>query len=163
MSIRSLLRRLSFRQILRLTGIMLQNPLLIYPTLKATRRTMIICDLHYGKAHHKNGKANAFRHALWNILICQTTFRITKNKEKSIAWTQKITDLHEKLAPNKPIETEMDLHNNEIGRKYFLNLAMSFEEEMISFLKENTQKAKKVTDIKEILDHKDKLVYLLEM
>ncbi len=124
---------------------------------------MIICDLHYGKAHHKNGKANAFRHALWNILICQTTFRITKNKEKSIAWTQKITDLHEKLAPNKPIETEMDLHNNEIGRKYFLNLAMSFEEEMISFLKENTQKAKKVTDIKEILDHKDKLVYLLEM
>ncbi|WP_159025473.1 hypothetical protein [Aquimarina sp. Aq78] len=163
MSIRSLLRRLSFRQILRLTGIMLQNPLLIYPTLKATRRTMIICDLHYGKAHHKNGKANAFRHALWNILICRTTFRITKNKEKSIAWTKKITDLHEKLAPNKPIETAMDLHNNEIGRKYFLDLTIGFEEEMISFLKENTQKAKKVTDIKEILDHKDKLIYLLEM
>ncbi|WP_109851107.1 hypothetical protein [Aquimarina sp. AU58] len=163
MSIRSLLKRLSFRQILKVTGIMFQNPLLVYPTLKATRRTMIICDLHYGKAHHKNGKANAFRHALWNILICHTTFRVTKNKEKSVSWAQKITDLHEKLAPNKPIETAMDLHNNEIGRKYFLDLTTYFEEEIITFLKENTQKAKKVTDSKEILDHKDKLVYLLEI
>lgn len=163
MSIGNLLKRLSFRQILKVAGVMLQNPLLIYPTLKATRRTMIICDLHYGKAHHKNGKANAFRHALWNILICQTTFRITKNKEKSVSWAQKITDLHEKLAPNKPLETAMDLHNNEIGRKHFLELTTSFEEEIITFLKNNTQKAKKVIDIKEILDHKDKLVYLLEI
>lgn len=68
-----------------------------------------------------------------------------------------------KLAPNKPIETAMDLHNNEVGRKYFLDLTTYFEEEIITFLKENTQKAKKVTDIKEILNHKDKLVYLLEI
>ncbi|WP_034245067.1 DUF6973 domain-containing protein [Aquimarina atlantica] len=163
MGIRSLLKRLSFRQILKLTRIMLQNPLLVYPTLKATRTTMIICDLHYGKAHHKNGKANAFRHALWNILICRTTFRITKNKEKSVSWAQKITDLHEKLAPNKPLDTAMDLHNNEIGRTYFLELTASSEEEIVIFLKENTKKAKKVTDSKEILDHKDKLVYLLEV
>ncbi|PKV49001.1 hypothetical protein ATE84_1017 [Aquimarina sp. MAR_2010_214] len=162
MSIRSLLKRLSFRQILRLTGIMLQNPLLVYPTLKATRRTMIICDLHYGKTHHNHGKANAFRHALWNILICYKTFRITKNEESSIRWTKKITDLHEKLAPNKPIETAMDLQNNEMGRKYFVSLKNISEDEIVTFLKKHVQKAKKVTELNALLDHKNDLVYLSE-
>ncbi len=138
------------------------NPLLLYPTLKATRRSMAICDLHYGDAHHKNGKANAFRHALWNILICDTTFRVTKSKKKSIDWAKRITDLHEKLAPNKPVATAMDLHNNEIGRKYFLTTNIISENEVISFLKEETRKAKKISDVKTILNHKNDLVYLLE-
>lgn len=155
-------RGLSFRQIFRLSWIALQNPLLIFPTLKATKKTMVICDRLYGKVHHKNGKANAFRHGLWNVLICNSTFRITKNKEKSKIWTQKITDLHEKLAPNEPLDTAMDLHNNEIGRQYFLKLNTRSEEEIISFLKVHTQKAKKIKDIKTILDHKNELIYLSE-
>lgn len=32
---------------------------------------MVICDDLFDRSHHKSNKANAFRHALWNILICQ--------------------------------------------------------------------------------------------
>ncbi len=94
---------------------LLRRPLLVYPTWKATKQTLEICDSIYGKAHHKNGKANAFRHALWNVLICQKTLKITKNKDKSAFWAQKVTHLHEKLTKNEILDTAMDLHNNAVG------------------------------------------------
>ncbi len=162
MNIRGFVKQLNFWQLFRLAGILIQNPLFIYPTLQATKKTLAICDALYKKEHHRNGKANAFRHALWNMLICLTIFKRTNNKEKSINWAKKITDLHEKLAPNSAIEKEMDLHNNKIGRQYFLNLNTTSEEEIVAFLKQNTQKAKKITDIKEISNPKNNLVFLEE-
>ncbi len=33
-----------------------------------------------------------------------------------------MTDLHEELFPNNPLETKMDLHNNKIGMDYFIEL-----------------------------------------
>ncbi len=139
---------------------MLQNPLFIYPTLKATRRAIGICNSLFGKEHHGNGKSNAVRHALWSILICQNIFKMIKNEEKSIHWTQKVTDLHEKLAPNAPLETTMDLHNNEVGRKYFNTVKYYSEEEIILFLEEKVLKAKEVSDTNTMLNHKNDLVYL---
>ncbi|GGX11535.1 DUF6973 domain-containing protein [Aquimarina muelleri] len=162
MNIRGFVKQLNFWQLFRLAKILIQNPLFIYPTLQATRKTLVICDALYKKEHHRNGKANAFRHALWNIWICLAIFKRTNNKEKSTNWAKKITDLHEKLAPNSAIEKEMDLHNNKIGRQYFFNLSTTSEEEIVAFLKQNTQKAKRITDLKEISNHKNNLVYLLE-
>ncbi|WP_299213176.1 hypothetical protein [uncultured Aquimarina sp.] len=162
MKIRNIISRFSVRQLFRLSGLLLQNPLYIIPTLRATKKTMIICDSLYGKTHHNNGKANAFRHALWNALICQKTFVHSKNEEKSIIWAQKITDLHEKLAPNKAIEEAMDLHNNRLGRAYFKRLKNTSEEEIIAFLEEKTKNANLVKDIKEINEFDDNLVYLFE-
>ncbi|MEW7289352.1 DUF6973 domain-containing protein [Aquimarina sp. 2304DJ70-9] len=162
MRVWSVLRRLSLRELLQLTGVMLQNPLFIIPTLKATKQTIRICNVIYEHTHHKHGKANAFRHALWNVLICQKTYYFTKNVEKSIIWSQKVTDLHEKLAPNEPLEKAMDLHNNKMGRSCFTTLKSSSEEEIITFLKKGVQKAKKVTEIKDIWDHQNNLVYLSE-
>lgn len=157
-----IVRGLSILKILRLGRIIFRRPLLIYPTLRATKRTIEICDLLYQKVHHKNGKANAFRHGLWNLLICQNTFKIIKNKDKSILWAQKITDLHEKLAPNNSLETAMDLHNNKIGRAIFYTMVDNSERETITFLQETTKNAKKVVEINAMLDHKNDLVYLSE-
>lgn len=42
--------------------------------------------------------------------------------KKSLIWTEKITNLHEELFPNEELQTKMDLHNNEIGRQYFMKL-----------------------------------------
>ncbi|WP_299433877.1 hypothetical protein [uncultured Aquimarina sp.] len=160
MKIRDIIRRFSVRQLFRLSGLLFRHPWYIIPTLRATKKTMIICDSLFGKAHHKNGKANAFRHALWNVLICQKTFIHSKNEEKSIVWTQKITDLHEKLAPNEAIAEAMDLHNNRLGRLYFKSLNSASEEETVAFLKEKTKSANLVKDIKEIKEFHDDLVYL---
>ena len=42
--------------------------------------------------------------------------------EKALAWCKKITDLHEELFPNEPLQRHMDLHNNKIGINYFQSL-----------------------------------------
>ncbi|WP_298542405.1 hypothetical protein [uncultured Aquimarina sp.] len=160
MKIRNIIRRFSFRQLFRLSGLLLQNPLYIIPTLRATKMTMTICDSLYGNTHHNNGKANAFRHALWNVLICQKTYIQSKNEKKSIIWAEKITDLHEKLAPNKAIAEAMDLHNNRLGRMYFKTLKTASEEETVAFLKEKTTNANLIKDIREIKEFRDDLIYL---
>lgn len=33
-----------------------------------------------------------------------------------------MTDLHEELFPNEPLETKMDLHNNQIGMDLFMQM-----------------------------------------
>jgi len=147
---------------LQLTFVLMRRPLLIRPTLQATKQTMKISDTIYGKAHHKNGKANAFRHALWNIEICKKTFGVTKNVDKSIYWAKKITDLHEKLAPNATLETAMDMHNNEIGRILFISFFDQNESKTIDFIQKRAKNAQKMTKIEDIKKCRNELVYISE-
>lgn len=162
MKILSRLSKLKFSQLIRLAGIGLRNPLLIWPTHKATIRTVQISDNLYGKKHHGHNSANAFRHALWNILICKNTFSVLKTVEKATAWAEKTTTLHEDLMPNKPLEMEMDLHNNEMGRKFYLELQKASEEEVIKFLKAKAEEAVQIKTIEETKNLKDFLVYIEE-
>ncbi|AXT61671.1 hypothetical protein D1816_15350 [Aquimarina sp. AD10] len=162
MNVWGVVRQLNFWQFTTLAKMLLANPLLAYPTLKATKRALYICDIHYKKTHHKNGRANAFRHAIWSLLVCKETLKITKTEAKSMIWAQKITDLHEKLAPNAPLETAMDLHNNAMGIQFFSTLVNATEEEVILFLKNKTNCAIKVTSSIEIADYPNDLVYILE-
>jgi len=119
MKIWETIKRFKLRQLFVLSKTLLLNPVYILPTYSATKETLKICDEKFGNAHHKNNKANAFRHALWNFLIAEKCFRRNNSVEKSIFWTKKITDLHEELSPNKSLARTMDLHNNEVGRKLF--------------------------------------------
>ncbi|MBT0607878.1 DUF6973 domain-containing protein [Aequorivita echinoideorum] len=161
----SRISELNFAKLWRLAAVGLQNPLMVWPTFKATKKTMEICDSLFGKEHHKNNSTNAFRHALWNILICKyTTARGRSLKpsrtNKSIAWAEKITSFHEKLMPNKPLEKAMDLHNNKMGRNYFKELKDASEEEVIDFLKVKMDEAQRVANVEEIESHRNKLVYI---
>jgi hypothetical protein len=61
---------------------------------------------------------NAFRHALWNCLIMMYCCKIS-SAEKSLTWTEKITNCTKILFPNEPLQTKMDLHNNEIGGVFY--------------------------------------------
>ena len=38
--------------------------------------------------------------------------------QKSIHWCKRVTDFHEELFPNEPLQTKMDLHNNAIGIQF---------------------------------------------
>ncbi len=140
----------------------MKHPLLIFPTLNATKRTFAICNEHFGTAHNRSNAANAFRHALWNVLICRNTLKRTKNKQKSVFWAQKVGDLYEKVTQNKPLEEAMDLHNNAVGRIYFLNLIDKTEEEIVSFTLEKMKNAKKVANIEEMERYRIEMFYLEE-
>ena len=102
------INKLSFSQLWQLSVVFLKHPLLIMPTLKATKDTFAICNQLYGNQHHKSNRANAFRHALWNVLICNKSVNTLKNKQKSVFWAQKVTDLYEKVTQNEPMDEAME-------------------------------------------------------
>ena len=138
----------------------LKHPLWVIPTLKATKKCIRICNVVFGKLHHKNNPTNAFRHALWNFIIAKECLKWYGTMEKVIAWAKTITDWHEAFSPNPPLAREMDLHNNRIGRDLFVKHINSTLEEVILILKEMTSKALKISVLKELESNKNHLVYI---
>lgn len=135
------------------------NPIYIIPTFKATKKTVEICNIRFGKKHHEDNPTNAFRHALWNFIICEKCYRASGSLEKTILWTEKITDLHENLFPNDTLAKEMDLHNNLVGRELFRS---NIEKKLnaVEVLKSKMQNAVKIKSIKDIQLSKENLVYI---
>lgn len=76
-----------------------------------------------------------------------------------MAWSKKITDLHERLSPNNDLAKAMDLHNNNVGRELFLNL-FGKEKEFLLVLQEMTKEAVKVASIAQIEEKEKKLVFI---
>lgn len=165
MAVWNRIKSLSFKQLFLLVKTFALKPQYFFPTHRATLQTLQICNRLYGKKHHKNNITNAFRHALWNILIAFHCYKKNKSIKTSVNWAKKTTDLHEKLAPNNQIEMLMDLHNNANGRFLFTehNLHEYNKEAIIAILKEKMKTAALITSISEIKYFKNEFVYLEEL
>lgn len=155
-----ILRNLNFHQLLMLGKLFLKNPRYAVPTLVATKHCMRIATREYGEKHHLDNKANAFRHALWNLLILRSCLKWNSNLEKAMQWSKTITDWHEEFSPNPAIEKAMDLHNNEIGRNLFLETKSLSEEELINFLKQKATKAKRIFNVEDCEHYKNEMVFI---
>jgi len=162
MAIWSRIKKLSLKQLFLLVKTFVKYPIYFFPTQRATTRTMAICDKLFGKAHHKNNATNAFRHALWNILIAYYCYQKNNSVEKSVRWAKTITDLHEKIAPNIPIETTMDLHNNAIGRQLFIEnkLHIASENDVVDLLLKKLKSSVLVSSIDDINKQSVNFVHL---
>lgn len=154
------IKRLSLSQLTQLGFLFLKNPLLIWPTFQATKRTMVLCDGLFGTSHHKSNQANTFRHALWNILICKNVLKRTKSNEKSVIWAQKVTHLYEKVTQNALLDEKMDLHNNDVGRILFLKVFDKNEAEIIQILQKEIETAIKIEKTEDFELAENKLVYI---
>lgn len=159
MAIGKRITSLNFKELVVLSGIFLRHPLYLFPTYRATNRTVKISNRLYGQLHHKDNRTNAFRHALWNYLICKYCLSIAGSMEKAVNWSKKITDLHERLSPNAGLAKAMDLHNNRIGRELFLNSFGKYED-VVPLLVQKTNEAVKVRIVREIEEVREKLVYI---
>ena len=115
------LKSLSFKKLLKLLKLTLPHPLFSTMGLIATLRSFSLAQKHFPKSHSNNGVGNAFRHSLWTCLIMMYCSKVS-SPQKALDFCKKITDLHEELFPNEPLETKMDLHNNKIGMDYFMEL-----------------------------------------
>ncbi|MGZ5263634.1 MAG: DUF6973 domain-containing protein, partial [Kaistella sp.] len=77
---------------------------------------------------------------------------------------KRMTDLHEDLFPNEPLEKKMDLHNNKVGMDLFMELLPGIHRQFFetNFFVEKlfvkTKTAKVLTDLEE--DWGSELVYL---
>jgi len=141
----------------------MRHPFNLIPTFLATYQCVEISNEHYGTLHHKNNKTNAFRHALWNYLIAKKCSRWRRNKRKAIRFAQKITDWHEEFSPNAPLEKEMDLHNNHIGRKLFIQENEESVEKFVNFLKEKVESSQLIASIEDIKKNSNSLVHIEEL
>lgn len=142
------LRVLKAKQLWTLVKLGIANLLFVWPSLKATKKSIRIASENYGRAHHSNKPANAFRHALWNFLIARECLKWRRNEKSVLIWTKKITDLHEDLLPNEPLAKAMDLHNNAVGRNLIKMHRASSESELVLLLKSMTEKSMYVDDLK---------------
>ena len=86
---------MDLRQITSLLVWFLKHPFFMSATVLATYQTFRISQKHFPNIHWKHNKANAFRHALWNVLIAKKSSVFSKNNEKILDWTKTITDWHE--------------------------------------------------------------------
>ena len=77
-----------------------------------------------------------------------------------------MTDLHEELFPNEPLETKMDLHNNKIGMDLFMEMLPGIHRQFfesgffVEKLKVMTKNAEILNDVDQNLGQA--LVYLSE-
>lgn len=138
------------------------RPLYIIPTHKATIETLLICDKLFGTKHQNHNRENAFRHAIWNVIIAKNCYTPKQGVAKVVEWAEKVTTMHEKIAPNKPLETAMDLHNNKIGLTLFEQekLYQKPLSEIKKMLLEEMKVGIKVSSAEEMKQHTDKMVYL---
>ena len=150
---------LNSRELLVLCKIFIRHPFYLMPTYKATNDAVKISTRLYGDLHHEDNRTNAFRHALWNYLISEYCFSVAGSVEKTVAWSKNLTDLHERLSPNEKLAKAMDLHNNKIGREFFLK---NFEknENVVPLLQRMTKEAVKVSTVLEIEREKERLVFI---
>jgi hypothetical protein len=153
-------KNLDFKQIFGLFWMFLKNPMYVLPTVLATKECMDIAQREYGSKHHLSNPANAFRHALWVILIIRKCLIWKRNEEKAILWAKKFTDWHEKFSPNEALEEAMDLHNNQMGIVFFEEIKYKNEVKTISFLKQKASEAVKIETVEEVENFKTKLVYI---
>ena len=159
MAIGARIRQLNFKEIFILLKLFLPQPFYIFPTYRATRETLKLCDRLFGKKHYQDNRENAFRHAYWNFLIAEKLFQKNNSVEESIIWAKKITDLHERMAPNKALARAMDLHNNEVGRNLFSN---NPEESAVEKLQDLMNSAVKITKPELSKFDKNQLVFIEE-
>lgn len=155
-----ILKSIDAKQLFGLLRLFLKKPGFAIPTIAATIKCMKISEREFGKSHHLHNRANAFRHALWNILIAKRCLKCNKNLESVLQWAEKTTTWHEHFSPNKLLAKTMDLHNNGVGRKFFPQWKDASEEKIVELLKEKTQGAKKIITPEEINNFENELVYI---
>ncbi|WP_262150241.1 DUF6973 domain-containing protein [Chryseobacterium foetidum] len=159
------IKSMSFKKILKLSSAVLPHPLFSVMSFYATVKAFSIAQKLYPKTASKNGEGNAFRHAFWCCLIMMYCSKIS-SPEKALNFCKKITDLHEELFPNEPLETKMDLHNNKIGMDYFMELLPGIHRQFfeknffIEELQKKTANAKVLKSLDD--DFAGELVYLDE-
>ncbi len=118
----------------------------------------------YPETNSNNGKGNAFRHSYWCCLIMMYFCKVS-SPEKSFKWCEKLTNMHEDLFPNKPLETKMDLHNNRVGMDYFMSLIPGVHRQFFEssfFIEELQKRTENAVLIKSVDEEADEnqLIYL---
>lgn len=162
MNVWAVVKSMDFKQLWSLFWLSARHPRFILPTIRGTRRTITICDELYGDKQHLNGPENAFRHALWNVLLVHYSTQKGLPLQRSLAWAKKITDWHEDFSPNAALARAMDLHNNRVGRDIIAQFQPEEEDFFVAHLLKMVPLSRKRTVENQFKNHCNELIYIEE-
>lgn len=157
------LKTLSFKKILKLLRLLIPHPVFAVLGFYATVKSFMLAQEHFPQTNSNSGIGNAYRHALWTCLIMMYCCKVS-SPEKSLNFCKRMTDLHEDLFPNEPLEKKMDLHNNKVGMNLFMELLPGIHRQFfetnffVDKLFEKTKTAKILNHIDD--DFENDLVFL---
>jgi hypothetical protein len=137
-----------------------KHPFFMFSTMKATFSVMKVAQKEFPNVHGFLNKANAFRHALWNVFIAIECSRFSKNIDAILEWTKEFTDWHEEFAPNEELAKIMDLHNNFIGRELYKQTESRDKKQWVEFIKNQLLDAVQITSVADVEKYPNQLVYL---
>lgn len=163
MNLWGILKQVKPKDVWSLFKLLLRFPLFVYPTGIATFKCLRLSNNYFGKRHHKNNEANAFRHALWNYVIVIECQKWTREEYKANEWAELITDWHEDFSPNKDLARAMDLHNNQVGRDLSKFNGDKSIEEAIVHLKELVPYSIKISNREDLKNYTNRLVHLIDL
>jgi hypothetical protein len=160
------------------------HPALASPIKKATEKAKSLTDSNYPNISAYQNKADGFRHAIWNVLICKY---IGEDKNAISDCTERAEDFTTKheTGADKPItmtdaawalDQQMDLHNNAQGRKYFESVASIIkvgwfkvkrviapsEDELVTGIKNKLNSAQKISTATDTSKYPNNLVYIID-
>ncbi|WP_299671737.1 hypothetical protein [uncultured Polaribacter sp.] len=156
----NILKGLKYDQIASLSVWFVKHPIFMFATIRATFLTMKIAQKEFPYIHGEHNKANAFRHALWNLLIANQSIKFSTKIDAVLNWTKKITDWHEEFSPNERMAELMDLHNNAFGRKKFREWGAKSRNEFVILLKSELSNAVLVRKESDLKNLENNLIYL---
>ncbi len=162
MNVWKFVKLIKAKHVWSLSKLCLWHPLFVLPTILATKECVSLANKHYGKLHHKNNRTNAFRHAVWNYLIAYKCFKWRPDEQKVTAWAKKITDWHEGFSPNSKMAELMDLHNNSVGRAFFLANRELKKDAAIEQLVAMVDHSQKVATPEETVTFKEQMVHIVD-
>ena len=160
MSVGEIIKGLNFKQLSSLVVWFLKHPLYMICTINATVLTFRISQKEFPNIHGLHNEANAFRHAIWNLLIASKCHKIDSDIESVLNWTKKITDWHEDFSPNEELMRMMDLYNNKVGREIYRSIQTSDVEKIQAELMNKLSDAVLVSSTEEIEQVNGTLIYL---
>lgn len=89
-----------------------------YAYFRAGDYAELYADRKYGDMAASDTRKDAYRHMLWNAMLCQTYYTVS-SKSRRTRFAYLVTDARENdcKSANAPDGKAMDLHNNAVGRK----------------------------------------------
>ena len=156
----NIIKGVRFRQLKSVLVFLFTHPIFMVSTIIATFDVVRISQKEFPDTHGFHNKANAFRHALWNIFIANQCSLFSRKSHEVILWTKEFTDWHEDFSPNEELSRIMDLHNNYIGRELFIKTTKSTHKQWVILMKEQLHKAVQIVSVEDVVKYPSQLVYL---
>lgn len=96
--------------------VILRYPFSALGLKKQSEKAFDLTAGYMGTRSGVNNKVDAFRHAIWNVVMAKEGWG---KKSAKMAWARDFATAHEKGGNYRSKDSEMDLHNNAVGLLYY--------------------------------------------